>query len=176
MDKKIVLINGSGGSGKDTFVSFCNNYVEVESISTVGKVKEAAKILGWTGGKTEKDRLFLSNLKLVWAEYNSGSKEDISQTVYAIDSVCKFTQGPKKLLFIHVREPKNIELIKSTFECETLLITSKRIDKITSNMADANVDKFKYDHVIHNDGDLEHLMRAAGLFVTYLFPEGEDLV
>ena len=169
MDKKIVLINGSGGSGKDTFVSFCNNYVEVESISTVDKVKEAARWLGWAGGKTEKDRLFLSNLKLVWDEYNSGS------TVYAIDSVCKFIQGPKKLLFIHVREPKNIELIKSTFECETLLITSKRIDKIISNMADANVDKFKYDHVIHNDSDLEHLMRAAGLFVTYLFPEGGNI-
>ena len=163
MDKKIVIINGSGGSGKDTFVQFCNNIISTENVSTVDKVKEAAKVLGWSGGKTETDRLFLSNLKLVWDKYNGGSN------AYAADQICNFIRGPKKLLFIHCREPKNIEIIRSTFECKTLLIDSTRVDKITSNMADANVEHFEYDHVIHNDSDLEHLRRAAELFVKYLF-------
>ena len=163
MDKKIVIINGSGGRGKDTFVEFCSKHVEVENISTVDKVKDAATILGWNGGKTEKDRLFLSNLKLVWDKYNGGSN------AYAASRICDFIRGPKKLLFIHCREPKNIKIIGSTFECETLLIDSTRVEKIKSNMADANVDVFDYDHVIHNNDDLEHLRRAAEMFVDYLF-------
>ena len=163
MDKKTVIINGSGGTGKGEFVKFCNNFVETENISTVDKVKDAATILGWSGGKTEKDRLFLSNLKLVWDKYNGGSN------AYAADQTYNFIRGPKKLLFIHCREPKNIDIIRSTIECETLLIKSARVNKITSNMADANVDAFEYDHVINNDSDLEHLRRAAELFVTHLF-------
>lgn len=164
MDKRIVLINGSGGTGKDTFIEFCSKFIEVASVSTVDKVKDAAKVLGWDGGKTEKDRLFLSNLKVIWDQYDGGSN------AYAVQSICKFIQGPKKLLFIHVREPNNIDIIKATFEVETLLIKNPRINKITSNIADANVDNCEYDHVIYNDSDLPHLRRAALLFVKHLFP------
>jgi hypothetical protein len=169
MDKKIVLINGSGGTDKDAFIGFCNNFVEVENISTVDKVKEAATIFGWDGGKTEKDKLFLSNLKLVWDKYNGGSN------AYAADKICDFIRGPKKLLFIHCREPKNIVLITSMFECETLLIKTIRVDAISSNMTDANVDNYEYDHVIHNDSDLEHLKRAAALFIDHLFPSRKNM-
>jgi hypothetical protein len=163
MDKKIVLINGTGGSGKDTFVQFCNNFVDTDNVSTIDKVKEAATVLGWSGGKTETDRLFLSNLKLVWDKYNGGSN------AYAAEQICNFIRGPKKLLFIHVREPQNINIICSTFECETLLIKTKRVEPISSNISDANVDNFEYDHVIYNDSDLEHLRRSAELFLNHLF-------
>ena len=48
MSKEIVIINGSGGVGKDAFVEFCNEFTCVKNISSVDKVKEAAKILvGW---------------------------------------------------------------------------------------------------------------------------------
>ena len=43
-----------GGSGKDTFVEFCAKYAKVMNISSVDKVKEAAKILvGWDEIKDE---------------------------------------------------------------------------------------------------------------------------
>ena len=46
--KEIVVINGSGGVGKDTFVQFCGEYTPIMNISSVDKVKEAAKVLaGW---------------------------------------------------------------------------------------------------------------------------------
>ena len=62
--KEIVVINGSGGVGKDTFVQFCNEYTPIMNISSVDKVKEAAKVLaGWNGEKDEKSRKFLSDLK-----------------------------------------------------------------------------------------------------------------
>ena len=56
MDKKIIIINGTGGSGKDTFVEFCSKYANVFNFSSIDKVKEIAKIIGWTGSKSEKDR------------------------------------------------------------------------------------------------------------------------
>jgi len=43
--KKIIIINGTGGSGKDTFVNYCSEYIKTVNISSVDKVKEAANIL-----------------------------------------------------------------------------------------------------------------------------------
>ena len=52
MEKRIIIINGSGGVGKDTFVEYCSEFTNVKNISSVDKVKEAAKILvGWNGEK-----------------------------------------------------------------------------------------------------------------------------
>ena len=54
MDKQVIIINGTGGSGKDTFVEYCSEFAKVTNISSVDKVKEAAKILvGWNGEKDE---------------------------------------------------------------------------------------------------------------------------
>jgi len=50
MQKQIIIINGTGGSGKDTFVEFCSEFTKVTNISSVDKVKEAAKILTDTYG------------------------------------------------------------------------------------------------------------------------------
>lgn len=62
---------------KDTFVKMVSrqmdktsNYMAVMNISSVDKVKEAAKIIGWNGGKEEKDRKFLSDLKELSSGYN----------------------------------------------------------------------------------------------------------
>ena len=63
MDKNIIVINGTGGSGKDTFVEYVSKYAKVYNFSSVDKVKEIAKLIGWTGTKTDKDRKFLSDLK-----------------------------------------------------------------------------------------------------------------
>ena len=58
--KKIFIQNSVGGSGKDTFASFLNKYIPTHKYSIVDLPKEAAKVLGWDGGKTERDRKFLS--------------------------------------------------------------------------------------------------------------------
>lgn len=77
--KEIVVINGSGGVGKDTFVQFCGEYAPIMNISSVDKVKEAAKVLaGWNGEKDEKSRKFLSDLKELGIEYNDAPFKYIS--------------------------------------------------------------------------------------------------
>ena len=57
MKKNIIIINGSGGVGKDTFVNICSKFRKVLNISTIDKAKEAARILvDWNGEKDEKYR------------------------------------------------------------------------------------------------------------------------
>lgn len=157
MNKKpIFIINGSGGVGKDTFVEFCGNYSSVLNISSVDKIKQAATLLGWNGGKTAKDREFLSNLKLLTTKYNDCSYW------YILDKVAEFKHNDThNIMFIHVREPKEINKIKSTICCQTILIKNSNVEKITSNMADANVDNYDYDFTINNNGTLEDLDNIA---------------
>lgn len=43
MNKKIIVINGTGGSVKDTFVEYVSKYAKVYNFSLVDKVKDIAK-------------------------------------------------------------------------------------------------------------------------------------
>lgn len=72
MQKQIFIINGSGGVGKDTFITFFNEAVggRAQSYSTITPVKKIAKYVGWDGLKTEKARKFLSDLKALLNEFN----------------------------------------------------------------------------------------------------------
>ena len=158
-EKHIFLINGSGGMGKDSFVELCSSYAKVFNVSSVDKVKEAAMILGWSGGKTEKDRLFLSNIKLLSTKYNNNPYN------YILDMIVKFQKSEDNIMFIHTRECKEIDKIKSTIPCKTILVKNSNVKRIYSNMADAKVDNYEYDFIIDNSGTLEDLGRTAKGFI-----------
>ena len=84
MEKQRIIINGTGGSGKDTFVEYVAKYTKVFNFSSIDVIKEIGSLqvykkiqglewlaeYGWQGKKTEKDRKFLSELKRIWEEYN----------------------------------------------------------------------------------------------------------
>ena len=53
MHKQVFIINGSGGVGKDTFVEFVSDNFSTMNVSSVDKVKEVARVVGWSGGKSE---------------------------------------------------------------------------------------------------------------------------
>lgn len=67
MDKHIFIINGSGGVGKDTFVELVSTELNdrlkkfhtVLNFSSVDKVKEIAKEIGWDGKKNRKKQKVL---------------------------------------------------------------------------------------------------------------------
>lgn len=161
MEKKIIIINGSGGVGKDTFVEFCNEFTNVKNISSVDKVKEAAKILvGWNGQKDDKSRKLLVDLKALSIAYND------YPMLYIKEEAEKFMQNSEqKMMFVHVREISEIEKVKQMLNAKTLLITSTRVQKITTNNSDANVEQYEYDDYISNDGTLDELKQKAKQFV-----------
>lgn len=161
MQKNIIVINGTGGSGKDTFVEFVSKYTSVVNFSSVDKVKEIARMIGWDGGKTEKDRKFLSDLKLLTSQYNDMPFKSMAEVV------SKFNQTEEKILFLHIREPENILRAVNEFNAKSLLVKRVGLENITSNSSDANVDNYNYDYRIEND-TLEGLEEQAILFVEKL--------
>lgn len=156
IDKRIFIINGSGGVGKDTFVKHIKFAVdeytnkEVWNFSSVDKVKEVATQIGWDGGKTEKDRKFLSDLKILTTEYNDMPFNSMKE------QVAEFNKNKNAIfLFLHIREPKEIKRAKQEFNATTILIKRDSVPHIVSNMADGGVFDYDYDIVVDNNGNKE---------------------
>ncbi len=163
MNKKIIIINGTGGSGKDTFVSFCKEFVNILNVSAVDKVKEAAKILvGWNGEKDEKSRKLLADLKQLSIKYND------APTKYIKSMADEFQNSDKDVMFIHIREAEEIEKSKALLNAKTLLLTNPRVELISSNDSDSKVNEYNYDYYIINDGSLDDLKAKAEDFIKKL--------
>ena len=158
INKEIVVINGTGGSGKDTFVEFCMKYAKVKNFSSIDKVKEIATLIGWNGKKREKDRKFLSDLKKLTTEYNNMPFNSIK------DAIDEFNNSDNEILFIHIREPEEIKKVVDAFGAKTLLVKRVGLANIESNYSDANVENYPYDYVIENN-TLERLDNSALNFV-----------
>ena len=158
--KKIFIINGSGGVGKDTFVNLVSKRVKTMNVSSVDKVKEIAKLIGWDGvSKTEKDRKFLSDLKLLTTKYCDMPFQYMKQKVE------EFNNSEYDCLFLHIREPEEIRKAVKEFNAQTILVIRESVAPILSNMADRNVYNYKYDFEVINNGTLENLDYIVKYFV-----------
>lgn len=155
MNKQVFIINGSGGCGKDTFISFVADIYPTMNFSSVNKVKEIARIIGWSGAKTEKDRKFLSDLKLLCTNYNDMPLNSMKEKYQ------EFCDSSSNFLFLHIREPEEIERAKKVFDAKTILVKRDAVKHITSNIADANVFNYDYDIIINNHNGIEELRDKA---------------
>lgn len=178
MGVHIIIINGKGGSGKDTFVEQANKIANEEvlatmvihNISAIDKIKSAASYLGWDQQKTLKGRKLLADIKLALDEYDEDliTKGLITQ---CNDLCLKHYLLEHLLIFVHIREPRNIDkFINIAKESElnnkcklyTLLITNPSTDDITyGNEGDDMVSNYKYDFIITNDGTIDNLKNKA---------------
>lgn len=162
--KKIFILNGSGGVGKDTFVRYVDAYITgvrkyfVAHISSIEPIKEKAWQIGWDGQKDEKGRKLLSDIKMALSEYNDEPFEYIKTKIERFIDDARIING---VLFIDIREPEEIDRVKQIFGCETILIKSDRVEQVTSNMADAGVYDYTYDCVIENNGTVDDLFDSA---------------
>jgi RNase adaptor protein for sRNA GlmZ degradation len=163
---KIVVINGYPGSGKDTFVEFCEQEVRTFNLLTSTPVKEAFKTLGWNGQKTAETRKALADMMEISERVLDTSFKYIEKSLSEILSYRK-----TGIVFIHSREPRNIIRYKEKFKAVTLLIDRKVATKI-DNEADANVYDFEYDYVIENNGTLEDFERKAKMFARKMYLAG----
>lgn len=168
MNKQIFIINGSGGVGKDTFVKLVSTELNdilkkfhtVINFSSVDKVKEIAEQIGWNGKKSEIDRKFISDLKILTSEYCDMPFESMKSKVY------EFMKDEESiLLFLHIREPEEITRAVKEFSAKTVLVIRNSVKHIVSNMADENVFNYNYDFIIDNSGTKEELNNKAKDFV-----------
>lgn len=165
---KVILINGSGGSGKDTLVELLKTYFLseniVENISTIDDVKFLAHRMGWDGVKDEKGRQFLADLKTAWTKYNNGANERILERIIRWNNDENIS-SKEYIVFVHCREPEALQwfvekLEKRHIDVCSLLVERPGIEKF-SNSADKRVEQFEYDTIIQNNGTLEHLEKIA---------------
>ena len=172
---RIIVINGHPMSGKSTFVKFCREAAKgkfiVDEYSTIEYVLTIAKICGYNSEKDEKGRKFLSKLKEALIEYNDKPFHITCAKIRQfIDYLGDFDSSDfenKNTLFIHCREPEEIDKLKTAYpEIKTLLIERDETDnKLYHNESDNNVFDYYYDYVISNNGSFEDLKEKAKKFI-----------
>ena len=158
MDKIVLVINGAGGVGKDTLCEFSAKHFRVKNISSVDPIKEIARYCGWTGVKDDRARRFLADLKQLTAEYND------FPTNWARAEYEKFLLTDEEILFVHIREPHEIEkFVRATGgAAKTLLIRggARQRQEAYGNAADDCVENCCYDYYFQNDMPLDEAEQA----------------
>lgn len=172
---KVIVINGAGTSGKDTFIDLfteecqeCDrDTIRVYRHSSVDQVKYHASLMGWDWEKDDKGRRFLSDIKDAMTRYNDGPLNYMSDIV---EDITKNTLSHEtSFVFFHVREPQEIQKMVDKFEATTLLIERPSVSKESfTNHADINVGNYDYDYIVTNDGTLSDLRYEAYLFFEAL--------
>lgn len=166
--RRTILINGSSGTGKDEIVKMAKDILDIPvyNISSITPVMEMAKLMGWDGAKDNKSRKLLSDLKDLWIEFNNGPINKLIQTIDEIDD--QYNPPDPYLIFIHIREPYEIEKFKSNYP-DTATIMVKRSKTIKyNNDSDQFVDEYAYDYIIENDGTLNELKDAVEVLLKDL--------
>lgn len=203
--KKVIIINGSGGVGKDAFAKrvieetlklakrivpvenedYCVNpevfyridNIITNNISTIDCVKNIAKMFDWNGEKSEKDRKMLSDLKDLMTVYNDYPFKRVTAQItdwLRYDKTRPNDMYDHSFLFVHCREPKEIDRIKNQFPNDTftLLVQNPKVAKVTGNHADKDVENYNYDFIVVNDSDLRALRKVAIDFYKKIFNQG----
>lgn len=173
-NKKIIVINGNGGVGKDTLIERLSHHGmdadTIMNISSITPIKdifvrstETLKNCGIDVRQIEKDsklRKLFSDMKKAYDEYTNLSMNYLFQTVSS------FLISDKTIMFVHIREPENIKTFKSIvkdifhIDAKTILVV-RDTNVVWNNSSDDEVANYEYDVVfdnnnksIKNDGSL----------------------
>lgn len=166
----VVFINGHNQVGKDTFIELLTKQSidTIHNISTVDKVKEAAKVLGWHGEKDENAREALHHIKMLANKHFDHSKKFLHDFI---------SKHQNCVIFVHCREPKELERftkeLPEIFEntiCKTLLIKNLRVEP-ANNEADKNVEAFIYDDTIWNNDSIEEFSAKSKVYLNKIIEE-----
>lgn len=155
--KLVVVINGQGGAGKDTVCEVLASHYRVRNVSSIAPIKEIAAMHGWDGGKEDRDRKFLSDLKYAFSAYN-----DLPYN-YMLNELERFKASGDDIMCVHIREPGEIAKFVSgakgamgdVVRIATLLVRRPGFERVFGNSADDNVAVYDYDWIYDNSGPLE---------------------
>lgn len=178
---QIVAVNGFPGSGKTTWEHFCQDLIEGQGyahiISSIDFVKEIAKECGWNGEKSPANRKFLADLKALLSKSPWGDVP-LQQVIKKCKQFQKdfdvYDMSEELIIvFVDVREPENLKVLKEEYDALTVLI--RRPGDVEdalkqTNSSDKNILDFSYDLIYNNDNDIEYLHELANEFVNKWIP------
>ena len=166
---RVIVINGKPTAGKSTFIKLCEQLNPfVEELSMVDFVKEVATYADWDGLKNEKGRKFLANIKIAIEQYDKNIiYNHINDDIKSFLSFCnKVEEDP--IFFINARNPSDIKYLVNKYNAVSLFIDNPNVPMVESNSEDKNIENYKYDITIINDGTLEDLKVKAKEFLSSL--------
>ena len=151
----------------------CKDVLSAEyifNVSTVDYVKQVAQFCGWDGTKTPENRKFLSDLKDILTDWNDIPFKNVCNKIREQQHLwLESGKYDKGVVFIHCREPKEIEkLVRefATYDATTLLIRRTSAESVGQiNHADNDVLHYAYDYTIYNDSTLSWLRNEARVFL-----------
>lgn len=139
-----------------------SKYAATENFSSIDKIKELALKIGWDGQKDDIGRWFLSELKSLLSRYNDLPYKETEKKIN------NFLTSNDEILFIHIREPKEIARIIKDFGAESIIVIRNTTERL-SNDSDRYVEEYpSYTYLLDNNKDLDKLDKVAKGFVKYL--------
>ncbi len=160
--KLAIIVNGKPESGKDFLCDAVTR--PARKISSIDPIVPIAKLGGWDGVKTKKSRKLLSDLKRIFTEFND------LPTRYALEEYHKFLQSEDEILFVHIREPDQIEAFKKAANpCVALLIRRAGTEETVGNVSDDGIDKTSYDCTYENDKSPGEAGEDFRAFISRIF-------
>lgn len=163
----VIVLNGYPLSGKDEFVKISKEKYYCYNHSTVDKVKEMALLMGWDGKKTDKNRKMLSEFKQFYVKWFDGPFKDIIRCI-KFNKIQIETSGYDAEIpycdniFLHIREPEEIERIKQYCNTDNKLkfhsILIERYELGDNDLPDSDIyiNNYDYDYVIDNKSNLNN--------------------
>ena len=157
---KVVITNGVARSGKDTVARMLSERMKVIKLSSIDGVKDLAREIGWDGTKDERNRKFLSDLKMLLSEYNDYPFEYLKQ---------KVSECPEDAtVLVDIREPEEIAKAVDYFNAITILVRRDSVKQVTSNFGDAHVYEYAYQYCINNNGTLGELETEVDKLAAFI--------
>lgn len=179
--QRVVVLNGVAKSGKDSFIAMVLRAAEKDPVSrvvvgqtsTIDPIKDVMRReFGWTGGKAERDRLFMHNLKMLTTEYCDLSFRHTRESIdvfFETWARISFVDGA--IMFVMAREPDDIARYVERYggRAVTALMRMPIAEvKIPGNGGDQGVFDYRYDYFIENIKDLKYLQVVAENFYKIL--------
>lgn len=173
-EEHLFLINDFIVTHNTTFEDYFSDFTElcgnkVYKTSMVRAVKNIAQMCGWQGGKGDKDRKFLADLKTLLDDYNNFAFESV------VNDILRAEKEHYDYIFIDAREPRDIDRLKNiSLNCYTVLITRKETtNKVYGNDADDCVFDYNYDYIVSNNSTLDELKESAKTLFEIIDSEEE---
>lgn len=169
---RVIVVNGAPTAGKSLFESYCAKHLRwCRVYSSIDFVKDLAKVCGWDGTKTPKNREFLSDLKDLLIRWDDVPFKEVTRAIelFRAEVLSYDYSDDEIVVFVDCREPQEITKLVERYNAKTLLIRRSATKKESfSNHADADVENYNYDYIIDNNGTKEEYEQQAIDFLKQL--------